>query len=281
MTINFQNFFRYYDETNVNQFAAIRLLSQKISPLLKSNSDWVVLFRGGSVTSKPVLLNNFFKFYSEKNANHVAAVNKLQQQLPPELLTDDAEWVKKYREKPPVSSEINLNVPYYNQVDNYRDAHRTCNSTSCAMCLEFLKPGTLKGTKGDDAYIQRVFSIGDTTDHSVQTRVLASYGVGSDFYYNLGFADIDKSLANGKPVVIGILHRGTLYSPTGGHIIVVRGKTVKGDYYINDPYGSLNDNYTGAVENGRNTVYTKDVLIHRWLDRGADKTGWGRIFNTK
>jgi uncharacterized protein YvpB len=277
-TLSLQNFFRYYEETNANHVAAISLLSQKIPNLLKPNSDWVVTFRGGRVTTEAVNLNNFFKFYSDKVANHVAAVDKLQRQLTADLLFDDAEWVKKYREKPPAPSEINLKVPYYNQVDNYRDAYRTCNSSSCAMCLEFLKPGTLRGAKGDDAYIQRVFAIGDTTDHSVQTKVLASYGVSSDFYYNLGFDDIDNSLENGKPVVIGILHRGSLYSPTGGHMIVVRGKTAKGDYYVNDPYGSLNDNYTGAVENGKNVVYTKDVLAHRWLDHGANKTGWGRIF---
>jgi hypothetical protein len=146
------------------------------------------------------------------------------------------------------------------------------------MCLEFLKPGTLHGTKGDDAYVQKVFAIGDSTDHAVQTRVLESYGVKSHFSYNLSFSDIDKSLSAGKPVVIGILHRGPLSAPTGGHMVVVRGKTAKGDYYINDPYGSLNDGYTGPVENGKNCVYTKDVLIHRWLDHGADKTGWGRIF---
>ena len=214
-------------------------------------------------------------------ANHVEAVNKLQQQLPVELLTDNSEWVRKYREKPPTPLEINLNVPFYSQMDNYRDAPRTCNSSSCAMCLEFLKPGTLKGPKGDDAYIQKVFAIGDTTDHSVQTKVLESYGISSSFYYNLGFEDIDRSLEQGKPVVLGILHRGSLYSPTGGHMIVVRGKTAKGDYYINDPYGSLNDNYTGAVENGRNTVYTRDILNYRWLERRLDKTGWGRIFNVK
>lgn len=277
MTINFQNFFKFYDEHNVNHVTAVSILEKAITNLLKPDADWVVTFRGKN-TGEAVDLHKVFQFYNEKLPNHVAAVDQLQKQVSAALLDDNAEWIKKYREKPPAPKEINLNVPYYNQVDNYRDAYRTCNSSSCAMCLEFLKPGTLKGSKGDDAYIQKVFSIGDTTDHSVQTAALASYGVKSDFYYNLGFEDIDKSLAAGKPVVIGILHRGPLSAPTGGHMIVVRGKTAKGDYYINDPYGSLNDNYTGPVENGKNTVYTKDVLMHRWLEYGADKTGWGRIF---
>jgi hypothetical protein len=145
------------------------------------------------------------------------------------------------------------------------------------MCLEFLKPGTLKGAKGDDAYVQKVFAIGDSTDHAVQTKVLESYGVKSQFSYNLSFADLDKSLSAGKPVVIGILHRGSLSAPTGGHMVVVIGKKGQ-DYVVNDPYGSLNDGYTGNVTNGKGAVYKKSDLTYRWLDHGKDKTGWGRIF---
>jgi hypothetical protein len=145
------------------------------------------------------------------------------------------------------------------------------------MCLEFLKPGTLKGAKGDDAYIQKVFAIGDTTDHTVQTKVLSSYGVQSDFRTNLGFSDLDKSLSAGKPVVIGILHRGPISAPRGGHMVVVIGKKGQ-DYVVNDPYGSLNDGYTGAVTNGKGAVYKKSELAQRWLENGKDKTGWGRIF---
>jgi len=175
-------------------------------------------------------LHNFFKFYDDKNADHVAAVQWLEDNLPAEYMDDsETEWVQIFRTKPPTPAV--LAVPYFNQVDNYRDAHRTCNSSSCAMCLEFLKPGSLKGAKGDDAYVQKVFAIGDSTDHAVQTRVLEGYGVKSHFSYNLSFADIDKSLSAGKPVVIGILHRGSLYAPTGGHMVVVIGTNPDGKGY--------------------------------------------------
>lgn len=225
-------------------------------------------------------LHNFFQYYDPKNPKHVAAVEELEKELGSKLayvLEDDANWVRIFRTKlEPVIPGI-LNVPYFPQTDNYRDANRTCNSSSCAMCLEFLKPGTLKGSKGDDAYIQKVFAIGDTTDHDVQTRVLKNYGVNSEFRYNLGFADLDRELAAGRPVAIGILHRGSLSAPTGGHICVVIGKKGE-DYVVNDPYGSLNDGYTGAVTNGKGAVYKKSDLMYRWLTKGKDKTGWGRIF---
>ena len=226
-------------------------------------------------------LHNFFQYYDPKNPKHVAAVEQLEKDLDTtNLLNDDSNWVKIFREKAPVPAQVGvLSVPYYPQTDNYRDANRTCNSSACAMCLEYLKPGTLKGAKGDDAYVQKVFAIGDSTDHTVQTRVLESYGVKSQFSYNLSFADLDKSLSAGKPVVIGILHRGSLSAPTGGHMVVVIGKSPDGkSYIVNDPYGDLMSGYTGPVTKGKGAVYKKSDLTYRWLENGKDKTGWGRIF---
>jgi len=226
-------------------------------------------------------LHNFFQYYDPKNSKHVAAVEQLEVDLKDSPLLDDtSNWVKIFRTKvEPVVPGV-LNVPYYPQTDNYRDANRTCNSSSCAMVLEYFRPGTLNGAKGDDAYVQKVFAVGDTTDHAVQTKVLSSYGIKSDFRYNLSFADLDRELSAGRPVVIGILHRGTLSSPTGGHVCVVIGKKGE-DYVVNDPYGSLNDGYTGAVTNGKGAVYKKSDLTYRWLQKGKDKTGWGRIFDAK
>jgi hypothetical protein len=227
-------------------------------------------------------LHNFFLHYDPKNPKHVAAVEQLEVDLAskePDLLEDDSNWVRIFRTKlEPVIPGI-LNVPYFPQTDNYRDANRTCNSSSCAMCLEYFKPGTLKGSKGDDAYIQKVFAIGDTTDHDVQTRVLKNYGITSEFRYNLGFADLDRELSAGRPVAIGILHRGSLSAPTGGHICVVIGKSPDGKSYIcNDPYGDLMTGYTTPVTNGKGAKYPVEVLKYRWLEKGKDKTGWGRIF---
>jgi hypothetical protein len=226
-------------------------------------------------------LHNFFKFYDDTNPKHVAAVEQLEKDLSELVLIDDSSnWVRIYRSKSDKPKSNILEVPFYPQTDNYRDANRTCNSSSCAMCLEYFKPGTLKGSKGDDSYVQKVFSVGDTTDHTVQTRVLETYGIKSRFSYNLNFADLDRELAAGRPVVIGILHRGPLSNPTGGHMVVVIGKSPDGASYIcNDPYGSLNDGYTGAVSNGKGVVYKRSDLSRRWCPSGND--GWGRIFDVK
>jgi hypothetical protein len=227
-------------------------------------------------------LHNFFLHFDSKNPKHVAAVEQFEKDLEaknPDLIDDSSNWVRIYRTKEASKTPSILDVPFFPQTDNYRDAQRTCNSSACAMALEYFKPGTLQGAKGDDAYIKKVFSVGDTTDHTVQTRVLQSYGLGSRFSYNLTFADLDRELASGKPVVIGILHRGPLSAPTGGHMVVVIGKTQSGDYVINDPYGSLNDGYTGSVLNGKGVVYKRSELARRWCPAGND--GWGRIFDAK
>ena len=221
-------------------------------------------------------LHNFFKYYKSDNQQHVKAVQWLEDNLPKEFLNDNSQWIKIYRDKEETKFPNPLNVPFYPQTDNYRDADRTCNSSACAMCLEYFKPGTLKGSKGDDDYVKKVFSIGDTTDHGVQTKVLLEYGVRSSFHYNLTFSDLDEELENGKPIVIGILHRGPISAPRGGHMCVVIGK--KGDdYIVNDPYGNLNDGYTSSVYNGKNVTYKKSELKSRWCPNSND--GWGRIFD--
>ena len=230
--------------------------------------------------------SNFFKYYDDSLKNHVEAINLLEREIEkvaPHLLQDEAGWVTAFRntsevEKP--DKVIALPVPYYPQTDNYTQPERTCNSSSCAMCLEYFRPGTLQGSKGDDAYIREVFAVGDTTDHSVQTKVLNEYGVESEFHYSLSFENLDHELENKRPVVIGILHRGTLQNPTGGHMLVVIGKTAEGDYICHDPYGDLNDGYTTNVYNGQSVVYRRNVLESRWTPDGPT-SGWGRIFSAK
>ncbi|WP_225902682.1 C39 family peptidase [Pseudanabaena sp. PCC 6802] len=168
---------------------------------------------------------------------------------------------------------IELDVPFYAQTDNYSQPDRTCNSSSCAMAAKYLGANL----SGDDEYLQIVLTHGDTTDHSAQTDALVNYGIESAWYTNLDFDDLDESLAANLPVVIAILHRGSEDAPTGGHIIVVIGRTENGDYIVNDPYGDCNDGYTSDVYNGKGAIYSRTLLKARWLVEGS-KSGWGRLF---
>jgi GH24 family phage-related lysozyme (muramidase) len=175
----------------------------------------------------------------------------------------------------PVSgtSEIKLKVPYYSQRDNYRDALRTCFSSSCAMLLSALKPGSIKG---DDDYLKTVFKYGDTTEASVQLKALAEYGVDASFKQNGSWDSLEAQLKKGIPIPIGILHKGPVSAPTGGgHWLVVIGMTAdKKSVIVNDPFGDLDlVGGTYSAKSGAGLVYSKKNLGPRWLVEG-EGSGW-------
>lgn len=229
---------------------------------------------------------DFAQFADPANLKHRASYDDLYREilaLKPELLTDEANWVRIYRSDstnvPGVPSI--LNVPYYSQRDNYRDASRTCFSSSCAMLCKFLKPNSIKG---DDDYIQEVFKRGDTTDATVQVQTLKYFGVSSRFSTSLTFSTLDSLLARGIPVPVGILHKGPSTAPSGGgHWIIVIGKEVDtkapgGSWYVvNDPWGEIN-NSTGTYPstNGNRLKYSRNLLKSRWTVEG-DGAGWGIV----
>ena len=229
---------------------------------------------------------DFAQFADPANPKHRAAYDDLYKEilaLKPELLTDEANWVRIHRSDstnvPGVPSV--LNVPYYSQRDNYTQAFRTCFSSSCAMLCKFLKPTSIKG---DDDYIREVLKRGDTTDAAVQVQTLKHFGVSSRFATNLSFSTLDSLLARGIPVPVGILHHGPSTAPSGsGHWIIVIGKETDAKapggswYVVNDPFGEIN-NATGTYTstNGAKLKYSRNLLKARWTVEG-DGTGWGIV----
>ena len=144
------------------------------------------------------------------------------------------------------------------------------------MVLEFFKPDAVTS---DDQYIKKLIDggYGDTTDHGAQGRLLADYGLKSTWHTDFSIAALEKEIRAGRPVVCGILHRGSESAPIGGHMIVVRGLTSSGDFRVNDPYGSCNDGYSGPVENGNNAIYSRKMMAARWTPDGPN-SGWARTF---
>lgn len=176
--------------------------------------------------------------------------------------------------------DILLPVPYYSQRDSATaHSHRMCFSSSCAMLLNYLRPGLLKGTNGDDQYLNQVLKYGDTTSSDAQVRALNHFGLQSRFSANLNWADVENQLKKGIPVPIGILHHGPVSAPGGGgHWLLIIGRKADGSaYYVNDPYGDLdlvNGGYPGPT-NGARLLYSKRNLEPRWRVKGAG--GWGII----
>jgi len=52
-------------------------------------------------------LHNFFKYYDDKNENHVKAVQWLEDHLPAQYLEDNAEWAEIYRKKTEAATPFN------------------------------------------------------------------------------------------------------------------------------------------------------------------------------
>ncbi len=132
-----------------------------------------------------------------------------------------------------------VGVPRFNQHDSAQLAQRdrTCFSSSCAMLLEAIKPGTLKGANGDDHYLAVVQRFGDTTDANAQLRALAHYGVTARLVQNADFQLIEQQINRGIPVPCGYIHRGPVERPTGsGHWLIVYGHTPT-HLVVNDPWG--------------------------------------------
>jgi hypothetical protein len=161
-----------------------------------------------------------------------------------------------------------VGVPYFQQRDcaqrSQRD--RTCFSSSCAMLLEALKPGTLQGANGDDQYLAVVQRYGDTTDAGAQLQALAHYGITARLVQNADFGLIEEQIARGIPVPCGYIHRGPVERPTGsGHWLVVVGHTPT-HLVVNDPWGEPHL-LSGATlnANGMGLRFSRQNFGRRWM----------------
>jgi hypothetical protein len=168
---------------------------------------------------------------------------------------------------------VRLNVPYESQLDNVREPERSCNTSACSMAARYIKPGCVRN---DDELRKLVDQFGDTTDHGALTKALLCVGVRSQWHINLDFVDLDRELTAGRPIVIGVLHRGSADNPKGGHMVVVSGYNKDTDKYIlKDPFGEYP--YT-TDDSGDGYEISREWMRNRWLVR-QPKNGWGRTFD--
>jgi GH24 family phage-related lysozyme (muramidase) len=161
-----------------------------------------------------------------------------------------------------------VGVPRFQQRDSAQLAQRdrTCFSSSCAMLLEALKPGTLKGANGDDQYLAVVQRFGDTTDASAQLRALAHYGVTARLVKDADFQLLEQQINQGIPVPCGYIHRGPVQCPTGsGHWLIVYGHTST-HVVVNDPWGEPDLVHgTTLNANGMGLRFSRLNFGKRWM----------------
>ena len=159
-------------------------------------------------------------------------------------------------------------VPHFQQRDSAQlsQRDRTCFSSSCAMLLESLKPGTLPGANGDDQYLAVVQCCRDTTYTSAQLQALAHYGVTARLVQTADFELIEEQIVRGIPVPCGYIHRGPIDRPTGtGHWLIVYGHTPT-HLVVNDPWREP-DLLSGATPNanGMGLRFSQRNFGRRWM----------------
>lgn len=186
------------------------------------------------------------------------------------------------------SLEVNLDLPWTPQTDSIyvSQANRMCFSSSVYMCAAFQFPEFKEKFSNDDAYLAYMLQFGDTTEGFAHVQALESLGLNPTFSTKLNLSQAIDLLNKKIPIAIGILHRGDVLSPTGGgHYIALKGYTEDRDkFYVNDPYGTLKDGYSSSVANGKNAVYDRYTLNHRWTVENPhddDRSGWGLYITPK
>lgn len=234
---------------------------------------------------KPEKFLDFVENYDPKNPKQKAGLLEFAQKVSekqPELLADEANWVRVYRTPNTPSAPagtVNLNVPFFDQKDNGPEGWRQCQSSSIAMCLAFLKIG---GITSDTQYVKVVNKYGDTTERQPHYDAMKSLGYqGAKFSTTLSADDIKAQLNAGKPVCAGVLHHGPVSKPSGGgHFIVIKGYNERG-WIVNDPYGELdlvNGGWASqAIGAGKDQIYSYKNLNPRIFTPGP-RDGWGWTF---
>jgi hypothetical protein len=225
---------------------------------------------------------DFVTNYDSKNPKQKAGMLEFAQKVrekQPELLTDEANWVRVYRTpiSPQPSSALNLSVPFFDQKDNGPEGWRQCQSSCIAMCLVFLGVGNLKD---DKQYVSIVEKYGDTTERQPHYAAMKELGyTGAKFSQKLSSEDIKAELSKGKPVAVGALHKGPVSKPSGGgHFVVIRGYNDRG-WIVNDPYGDMdliNGGWSSqAIGAGNNLTYSyKNFNPRIFIPGPSDCWGW-------
>lgn len=178
------------------------------------------------------------------------------------------------------SSDRILKVRHMIQLDNGPNGYRQCFTTTCAMLLEYLRPGTLSGPNGDLEYLETVEEYGDTTDSNAQIQALRSYGLDVDFVTDASWETLEEQIRKGFPVPCGWLHKGDVSSPSGGgHWSCVIGLEDE-SAVVNDPYGEADLVGGGYVDTwitaGQSVRYSRKNWGRRWEVEGPG-TGWAII----
>jgi GH24 family phage-related lysozyme (muramidase) len=132
-----QDFFKFYDETNLYHGEAIVLLEGALALKAKgfcgNTAEWILRFRGQTKEEaepgyiKDGKLRNFFKYYNENLPNHKQAVVALEEKIrmdAPDLLLSSAPWIALYRSAKPKASAFSLSPYGFKVLEHFEGCHK-------------------------------------------------------------------------------------------------------------------------------------------------------------
>lgn len=216
----------------------------------------------------------FFEFFRSDNPYHLAAIKQLEDEMPTDLLAEDAAWFEAWKESG-IAQQVYM--PYVHQLDYAEQGYRRCFDAAASMVA--IMSGAVKTAEQYGAVRQKY---GDTIEVSAQVKALYELGLDPEFRKDGDAAVLEAEIASGRPVLAGILHRGDLSRGEPpmcdergcGHWVVVVGFN-KENYVLMDPMGApnmLNGGHYGR-HGGKNVEVSRKLFDERWQADGAG-TGW-------
>lgn len=216
----------------------------------------------------------FFEYFRTGNPHQLAAIKQLEDEIPKELLAEDAAWFEAWKES---GISQRAFVPYFHQLDDPHEGHRSCFTASAAMVA------AMYGVVHDYQQYKRVREkFGDTTLIEAQVKALRSLGLHAEFRNDADDALVEAEIASGRPVIAGILHRGNFLrgepamcdSVGCGHYVVIVGFD-KDNWIVHDPRGSLDVERGGHFSQygGKNLKVPRAGFRQRWQVEG-EGSGW-------
>ncbi|MEG3932028.1 MULTISPECIES: C39 family peptidase [unclassified Microcoleus] len=133
----------------------------------------------------------------------------------------------------PKRDEVKLPVPYKSQRDNEMNPDGSCNVTSIAMCLEYLKiPRRHSEGQFEDELYNYALDQGLSRHSGYDlAQIVRDYGAKDNYSETATIEQVTDWLASGNPAVV----HGYFTYPEG-HIVVFVGYDSTG-FIVHDPYG--------------------------------------------
>jgi len=216
-----------------------------------------------------IQLDKFFNYYDPGRPHQRAAIQKLQEDMPPELLSHEAEWFEIWKAGGKVAP---FKVPYFNQMD-LPMGHRMCFTSAMAMVAAHYG-----AVQTQEEYSKVRAKYGDTIEVTAQLRALEELGLRPQFIQDGTPDELEAEIDAGRVVAVGWMTQGSIdagMTPSGiGHWGVVVGYTEK-FWIVMDPRGRYDLREGRLVEPGKGegVFYDRKLFAPRWSPEGPGH-GW-------